>query len=59
MFPSNCNFLQVVLINDAYLTEDYIEYLFKYDSTHGPYKGSVKLFDHKLIVDGSYQTSIH
>ena len=27
-------------------------YMFKYDSTHGRYKGEVKAEDGKLVVDG-------
>lgn len=28
-------------------------YMFKYDSTHGRYKGEVKAEDGKLVVDGN------
>ena len=27
-------------------------YLFRYDSTHGQYKGTVEVKDGKLVVDG-------
>lgn len=27
-------------------------YMFKYDSTHGPYKGEVKAEGGKLVIDG-------
>merc|ERR1712176_485656 len=31
---------------------DYMVYMFKYDSTHGQYKGEVSAADGKLVVDG-------
>jgi glyceraldehyde 3-phosphate dehydrogenase len=31
---------------------DYMVYLFKYDSTHGRYKGTVEAKDGKLVIDG-------
>ena len=43
--------VEVVGINDL-LDVDYIAYMLKYDSTHGLYKGDVKVEDGKLIVDG-------
>lgn len=42
----------VVAINDPFMDLDYLEYLFKYDSTHGPFKGSVEKKDGNLVVDG-------
>ncbi|ORZ02527.1 glyceraldehyde-3-phosphate dehydrogenase [Syncephalastrum racemosum] len=44
--------VQVVAINDPFIDLDYMVYMFKYDSTHGRYKGSVEHKDGKLIVDG-------
>jgi glyceraldehyde 3-phosphate dehydrogenase len=43
--------LEVVAINDL-LSVDYIAYLLKYDSTHGPFKGSVDVCDGQLLVNG-------
>lgn len=43
--------LEVVAINDL-LSVEYIAYLLKYDSTHGPFKGSVEVRDGQLVVDG-------
>ncbi|GLD96435.1 hypothetical protein PINS_up005124 [Pythium insidiosum] len=42
----------VVAINDPFMDLDYLVYLFKYDSTHGPYPGTVEAKDGKLVVDG-------
>ncbi|XP_014241755.1 glyceraldehyde-3-phosphate dehydrogenase-like [Cimex lectularius] len=44
--------VEVVAINDPFLGVDYMAYLFKYDSTHGRYKGSVEVKDDCLVVDG-------
>ena len=33
--------VQVVAVNDPFITPDYMEYMFKYDTVHGPYKGVV------------------
>ncbi|CAI5447444.1 unnamed protein product [Caenorhabditis angaria] len=42
--------VQVVAVNDPFITVDYMVYLFKYDSTHGRFKGSVEIKDGALIV---------
>lgn len=42
----------VVAINDPFMSIEYLEYLFKYDSTHGRFKGSVEVVDGNLVVDG-------
>jgi glyceraldehyde 3-phosphate dehydrogenase len=44
--------VQVVGLNDPFLDLKYMAYLFKYDSTHGKYKGEVEVKDGKFIVDG-------
>ncbi|EDQ87359.1 uncharacterized protein MONBRDRAFT_38052 [Monosiga brevicollis MX1] len=49
---SNPN-VQVVSINDPFMDVDYMVYMFKYDSTHGKYAGSVEAKDGKLVIDGT------
>jgi len=46
---------QVVAVNDPFCDVKYAAYLFKYDSTHGIYKGTVDFDEAKktLIVDGN------
>lgn len=44
--------VEVVAINDPFIALDYMAYMFKYDSTHGPYKGKVEVVDGKLVIDG-------
>lgn len=45
--------IQIVGINDL-LDLDYIAYMFKYDSTHGRFDGSVEVVDGGLEVNGQF-----
>jgi len=45
------NNIEVVGINDL-IDVDYMAYMLKYDSTHGPFKGTVDVKDGKLVVNG-------
>ncbi|KZT68079.1 glyceraldehyde-3-phosphate dehydrogenase [Daedalea quercina L-15889] len=44
--------IDVVAVNDPFLDLDYMVYMFKFDSVHGRYKGSVEAKDGKLYVEG-------
>jgi len=44
--------VKVVAINDPFIPLDYMVYMFKYDSTHGRYKGEVSHENGLLVVDG-------
>ncbi|XP_032246245.1 glyceraldehyde-3-phosphate dehydrogenase, testis-specific [Halichoerus grypus] len=43
--------VKVVAVNDPFIDPEYMVYMFKYDSTHGRYKGSVEYRNGKLVVD--------
>lgn len=42
--------VEVVAVNDPFLDLKYMEYLFRYDSTHGRFKGTVSIDGDKLTV---------
>jgi glyceraldehyde-3-phosphate dehydrogenase type I len=44
--------VRVVAVNDPFMDLEYMVYMFKYDSTHGIWPGSVEARDGKLIIDG-------
>ncbi|KAF9583709.1 Glyceraldehyde-3-phosphate dehydrogenase 2 [Lunasporangiospora selenospora] len=44
--------IEVVAVNDPFIDLAYMVYMFKYDSTHGRFKGSVEAKDGHLVVDG-------
>lgn len=43
---------EVVAINDPFISLDYMVYMFKYDSTHGRFKGEVKADGEFLVING-------
>jgi glyceraldehyde 3-phosphate dehydrogenase len=44
--------VEVVAINDPFISPEYAAYQFKYDTVHGPYPGEVSYDKQHLIVDG-------
>nr|QHI06660.1 glyceraldehyde-3-phosphate dehydrogenase [Taxus mairei] len=45
--------INVVAVNDPFIDVKYMAYMFKYDSTHGVYKGSITVIDDKTLeIDG-------
>eukprot|EP01061_Rhynchopus_euleeides_P039635 TRINITY_DN67_c0_g1_i1.p2 TRINITY_DN67_c0_g1~~TRINITY_DN67_c0_g1_i1.p2 ORF type:complete len:335 (+),score=155.90 TRINITY_DN67_c0_g1_i1:217-1221(+) len=43
---------RVVAVNDPFITVDYMVYMFKYDSVHGRFAGTVEERNGKLVIDG-------
>jgi len=50
--------VQVVSINEPFMDLEYMVYLFKYDSTHGRFKGEVGHKNGKLVIDG-HEITVH
>lgn len=44
--------VELVMVNDPFMTADYAKYLFEYDSTHGIYDGKVSVKGDVLTIDG-------
>lgn len=44
--------IEIIAVNDPFLSTDYMAYLFKYDSTHGRFNGVVESDEKHLIVNG-------
>lgn len=44
--------VEVVAINDPFITADYMAYMTKYDTVHGKFNGTVEAKDGVLIVNG-------
>jgi len=44
--------IEVVAVNDPFIDLEYMVYMFKYDSTHGLFKGTVSHADGKLVING-------
>lgn len=44
--------VKVVAVNDPFIETDYAAYMLKYDSTHGQFKGEIKVDGKDLVVNG-------
>ncbi|KAF9562895.1 glyceraldehyde 3-phosphate dehydrogenase [Agrocybe pediades] len=44
--------IDVVAVNDPFIDLEYMVYMFKYDSVHGRFKGTVETKEGKLIING-------
>ncbi|TFK24865.1 glyceraldehyde-3-phosphate dehydrogenase [Coprinopsis marcescibilis] len=44
--------IDVVAVNDPFIDLDYMVYMFKYDSVHGRFKGTIEAKDGKLVING-------
>ncbi|KAI8075182.1 glyceraldehyde-3-phosphate dehydrogenase [Gongronella butleri] len=44
--------VDVVAVNDPFIPLEYMVYMFKYDSTHGRFNGTVELQGNSLLVNG-------
>ncbi len=45
--------VEVVAINDPFITADYMAYMVKYDTVHGKFEGEVSSKENTLIVNGT------
>jgi len=48
--------IDIVAVNDPFIDLAYMAYMFKYDSTHGRFKGTVEIKDGKLVISGKEVT---
>ncbi|KAK4184872.1 hypothetical protein QBC35DRAFT_505006 [Podospora australis] len=44
--------IEIVAVNDPFIEPKYAEYMLKYDSTHGNFKGTIEVSGSDLIVNG-------
>ncbi|GER52780.1 glyceraldehyde-3-phosphate dehydrogenase [Striga asiatica] len=50
--------IDVVAVNDPFVDAKYMSYMFKYDSTHGPYKGTIRVVDESTLEINGKQIKV-
>lgn len=50
--------IDVVAVNDPFIDAKYMAYMLKYDSTHGVFKGTVKVLDESTLVINGKQIKV-
>ncbi|CAO2826027.1 unnamed protein product [Amaranthus hypochondriacus] len=50
--------LEVVAVNDPFIDAKYMAYMFKYDSTHGPFNGTIRIVDDSTLEINGKQIKI-
>ncbi|KAK6133109.1 hypothetical protein DH2020_033148 [Rehmannia glutinosa] len=50
--------IDVVAVNDPFIDAKYMAYMFKYDSTHGPYKGTIRVVDESTLEINGKQIKV-
>ncbi|XP_062103290.1 glyceraldehyde-3-phosphate dehydrogenase GAPCP2, chloroplastic-like [Humulus lupulus] len=50
--------IDVVAVNDPFIDAKYMAYMFKYDSTHGLFKGSIKVVDDSTLEINGKQIKV-
>ncbi|CAK9165646.1 unnamed protein product [Ilex paraguariensis] len=50
--------MDVVAVNDPFVDAKYMAYMFKYDSTHGVFKGSIKVLDESALEINGKQIKV-
>ncbi|KAF2927992.1 hypothetical protein DAI22_06g245900 [Oryza sativa Japonica Group] len=55
---TNRDDIEVVAVNDPFIDAKYMAYMFKYDSTHGPFKGTIKVVDESTLEINGKKISV-
>ncbi|XP_062178930.1 glyceraldehyde-3-phosphate dehydrogenase GAPCP1, chloroplastic-like [Phragmites australis] len=50
--------IEVVAVNDPFIDAKYMAYMLKYDSTHGPFKGTIKVVDASTLEINGKKISV-
>nr|GFA13448.1 glyceraldehyde-3-phosphate dehydrogenase, cytosolic [Tanacetum cinerariifolium] len=51
--------VELVAVNDPFITTEYMVYMFKYDSVHGQWKkGDIKIKDEKTLLFGDKPVTV-